>query len=185
MRDLINLVETLDSAAEWKWTKMSDMIWDAAFEVGEFSYDVHIEGNRYVIVTFTGEGPGTRGKKSYDSTGSGKATTVLATVIDVVLAYIAQHPNLDCVVFEAGKGSPGRVRLYSRLAQKVGGELGWHLETSENHKFTMFSLKKPGKGMWNYRGEPERKKLTFVFNNDSQNYNAHPPSYIPRFRARL
>jgi hypothetical protein len=118
MRDLINLIETLDSRISYEWKDMSNddvKLYIAEFMVDNAQFRVFFKKPYYNMtweISFTRNG-------TYDLTGTGKAYLVMSGVVEIIGDFITRHDPW-MFHFDAKKSEASRLKLYSRLVAVVG-----------------------------------------------------------------
>lgn len=124
------LRETLDAPAPWAWRTDTDR-WIATFALGELAYEIEIspgssdenQGGAWDVAfslkypdphypsrTFF-PGPSIT---AFHVTGTGKAYTVFATIIDILKKFV-ESVEPDSLTFNASE--PSRQKLYTRLVK--------------------------------------------------------------------
>ena len=76
-----------------------------------------------------------------DLTGAGNAAEVLGTVIAILRAHVKEH-NMPDLSFSAEAKEPSRVKLYTRLVNKLSGEMGYEVEAINHMGMKSWKLTK-------------------------------------------
>lgn len=113
----MKLFELFSSPTKWEWTdvSMSD-IKIAEFTVGNFTYIVYFTYDDYNNIWTVEFGQKGVEHPEYGVTGTGNATSIFSTVIDIMRVFRKRHPGFP-VGFTAEE--PSRKKLYSRLIKNL------------------------------------------------------------------
>lgn len=127
----VKLFELFDNPMRGVTSKGDDHTF---FIDGDGPYTVHIIADEYLDFSeeasewmnhqIADREPDIRGLAFYyqnsgSITGIQNPYKVFATVLDIIKKYVAEH-NVDFIVFESKTTEPSRVKLYHRMAQKLG-----------------------------------------------------------------
>ena len=149
MRDLINLIESFNSAASYQWYDRSndDMkLLQAEFQIGDgwfvvqFRMDYHSPG--VWTLSFTRN-------QSLDLSNRGNAMLVLSTVMQITREFISTvEPRW--ITFSAAMDEPSRVKLYPKLMQIMMREFPQFTDDPPKvhgleRKFTSYQVQQPPK----------------------------------------
>lgn len=130
------IIESGDSHYSYKKTST-----DGKKHTYEFADDVGRKKTVHVIHSDTGhtadvafhdnDKANTNASQKYSSTGEvgHKAGKVFSTVKHILKTHSTDHPKLSAFSFDSNKKDPSRVKLYTRMAAKMGGA------SEEGHEF--------------------------------------------------
>jgi hypothetical protein len=148
------ITEIFNSPYKYKWTSTSGKHWKGTFNAGnagKLHYTMSIAGTGHVaneservwsVIFSLKDETGS----STDTTGTGSAPQIFATVIKMVEEFLKKEKPEGIINFVADKGfrtGPGdtsRTRLYRTLAKKLAKKHGYDVEISNYDQSVDFNL---------------------------------------------
>lgn len=113
------ICELFSKPLEWSWTSRSDTLWTARFEVDGIDYQVYFtydnESQDYPTWEVEFAALDDRINNPYGVSGTGHASTVFATVLDIIKDFKSTHKEF--ITFTADE--PSRKKLYTSLVKKL------------------------------------------------------------------
>jgi len=136
--ELSRLDELFSSKADWKIIRHNSNQYQYEFDINDITYEVDMMKMQHNIwgVSFN-----IKGDHQFKMTGTGNASLVLSTVMDIMQTFIkANDPN--GVRFEASMSEPSRVSLYRRLSKSMAPMFNYEVYEEERNGDMFFFLTK-------------------------------------------
>lgn len=133
------LYELMDKPLDWQEIEFDPHFAVIGFDVQTKQYTVmihvHDPDNMIANISFSLARPGSsRLLGKMNQTGTGDPFPVYGTVANILLTYIGKM-QLKGVTFSAN--STGKIKLYSRLTERLAKKLGW-LHRINGNEFELF-----------------------------------------------
>lgn len=122
-----NLNELLNQPVEWRWTRKTDSLWSAKFEVNEDIFDVFLyKHSERTDLTFSSQ------NHSEGISGQGDQFKIFSTVGSIVEDFLRKN-HIEVLVFSAKE--PSRAKLYHRFAKMIASEFDFDIRVKDGTRW--------------------------------------------------